>query len=66
MDAPSLETVKVRLDGALSTVTKLRASLLIAGSWTRWLLRVPSNSNDSGTMILRKGSKEGFMKSDNG
>jgi len=31
VDAPSLETFKVMLDGALSTLTELKMSLLIAG-----------------------------------
>jgi len=31
VDAPSLETFKVRLDGALSTVVQLKMSLLTAG-----------------------------------
>jgi len=32
-DAPSLETFKVRLDGALSNLIELRMYLLIAGGW---------------------------------
>jgi len=43
VDAPSLETFKVRLDGALSNLTKLKISLLTGGGagvgrvegWTR-------------------------------
>ena len=31
VDAPSLEIFKVRLDGALSNLIKLKVSLLIAG-----------------------------------
>jgi len=31
VDAPSLETLKVRLDGALSNLTELKMSLVIAG-----------------------------------
>jgi len=31
VDAPSLETFKVRLDGALSTLIQLKMALLIAG-----------------------------------
>ena len=33
--APSLETFKVRLDGALSNLTELKMSLLIAGGLAR-------------------------------
>ncbi|KAK4831497.1 hypothetical protein QYF61_018081 [Mycteria americana] len=33
VDAPSLETFKVRLDGALSNLIWLKMSLLIAGGW---------------------------------
>ncbi|KAK4829894.1 hypothetical protein QYF61_007286 [Mycteria americana] len=52
VDAPSLETFKVRLDGALSNLIQLKMSLLIAGGgWTRWPLKVPSNPNHS--MILQ-------------
>jgi len=47
VDAPSLETFNVRLDGALSNLIQLKMSLIIAGAWTRWPLKVPSNSNYS-------------------
>ena len=50
VDAPSLETLKVRLDGVLSTWWICRCPCSLQGSWTRWTLRVPSDSNDS--MIL--------------
>ena len=36
VDAPSLETLKARLDEALSTLTQVKMSLLAAGGWTRW------------------------------
>jgi len=45
VDAPSLETFKFRLDGALSNLIQLKMSLL-----TRWPLKVPSNPNYS--MVL--------------
>jgi len=51
VDAPSLETPKVRLEG-LWALTELWVSLCTAGSCTRWPFRVPSNSNDS--LILGK------------
>lgn len=35
MDVLSLETVKVRLDGALSTCSTCRSLCLLQGSWTR-------------------------------
>ena len=47
VDAPSLETFKVRLDGALSNLIELKMSLLMAGGWTRWPLKVPSHPNHS-------------------
>jgi len=40
-DAPSLETLEVKLDRALSNQMKM--SLLMAGGWTTWPLKVPSN-----------------------
>ena len=42
-----LEIFKVRLDGALSTWWSCRCPCSVQGSWTRWPLRVPSNSNDA-------------------
>ena len=47
MGALFLETLKVRLDGALSTWCSCRCPCSLQGIWTRWSLRVPSNSNDS-------------------
>ena len=35
VDAPSLETLKARLDGALSNLLWLKTSLLVAGRFTR-------------------------------
>jgi len=35
VDAPSLGTFKVRLDGALSNLIELKMALLTARSWTR-------------------------------
>ncbi|KAK4823751.1 hypothetical protein QYF61_006047 [Mycteria americana] len=35
VEAPSLETFKVRLDGALSNLIWLKVSLLLQGGWTR-------------------------------
>jgi len=35
VEAPSLETFKARLDGALSNLTELKMSLLTAGGWAR-------------------------------
>jgi len=48
-DVPSLEIVKVSLDGTLSTWSSICVSVHFR-QWTRWPLRVPSNSNNS--MIL--------------
>jgi len=50
VDAPSLETFKAKLDGALSSVIELKMSLLTAGAWNTRPLKVPSNPNHS--MIL--------------
>jgi len=52
VDAPSQETFKVRLDGALSTLIELKMSLLTAGGWARWPLKDPSNPNYSESVIL--------------
>jgi len=49
-NAPSLETFQARLDGALTNLIWLKMSLLIAGGWTRWHLKVLSHPNYS--MIL--------------
>ena len=46
-DAPSLEPFQARLDGALSTLIRLQMSLLTAGGWARWPLKVPSNPQRS-------------------
>jgi len=47
VDAPSLQTFKVRLDGALSNPINLKMALLIAVGLTRWPLKVPSMPNYS-------------------
>ena len=47
---PSMETFKARLDQALSNLIYLWCPCSLQGSWTRWPLKVPSNSKDS--MIL--------------
>jgi len=44
-DAPSLEPFQARLDGALSTLIQLKMSLLTAGGWAGWPLKVPSHPN---------------------
>jgi len=48
---PKLWDIQVRLDGALSTWSSCRCPHSLQGGWSRWLIRVPFNSNDS--MILR-------------
>ena len=45
VEAPSLVTFQARLDGPLSNLIQLKMSLLTAGCWTRWPLKVPSNPN---------------------
>ena len=42
-----LQTFLVRLDVALSTLMELWCPRSLQGSWTRWPLKVPSNSNAS-------------------
>ena len=41
VNVPSLETFKTRLDGALSNLTKLKMSLLTAGSWDEMAFKGP-------------------------
>ncbi|KAK4825324.1 LOW QUALITY PROTEIN: hypothetical protein QYF61_026843 [Mycteria americana] len=50
VDAPSLEPFQVRLAGALSNLLWLEMSLLVAGGWTGWPLKVPSHPNRSVTL----------------
>jgi len=50
VDSQSLEAPKVRLDRPLSTWCNCRCPYSLQRHWTRWPLRVLSNSNDS--MIL--------------
>jgi len=51
VDAPSLETPKVRLDGALSNLIYLWVSLFAAGGLDQMALKVPSNSGNSMKII---------------
>jgi len=50
VDAPSLETLKVRLNRSLSTWWSRQCPCSVQGSWAGWSLRTPSNSSNS--MIL--------------
>jgi len=54
VDAPSLGTLKVRLDGALSNLIYLWVSLFTAGGWCR----VPLDSTNSKTVIQKPGEIE--------
>ena len=47
VNAPSLQTLKVRLDQALGNLIHLWCLCSLQGSWIRWSLEVPSNSEDS-------------------
>ncbi|KAK4812137.1 hypothetical protein QYF61_000978 [Mycteria americana] len=47
VEALSLGTFKVRLDGTLSNLVQLKMSLLLQGGWTRWPVKVPSNPKHS-------------------
>jgi len=47
VDAPSLETLKARFEGALGNLIQVKMSLLTAGGWAGWPLEVPSNPNHS-------------------
>ena len=42
VDTPSLETLRVRLDEALTTLIQF-CHCSLQGSWTRWPLKDPSN-----------------------
>lgn len=50
VDAPSLQTPRIRAGRGSVHPRDLQVSLFTAGSCARWLLRVPSNWNDS--MVL--------------
>lgn len=54
VNAPSVEALKVRLDGALSTWLSCRHPRSLQGSWSRWPLSVRSNSNDSMIHMVSK------------
>ena len=57
-ECPILGDVQgVRLDGALSTWWRCRCPCSLQDSWTRWPLRIPSNSNDS---VLLKGGWKNY------
>ena len=47
VNALSLVTFRVRLNWALSTWLSCRCPCSLQRSWTRWPLKVPSNSNNS-------------------
>jgi len=47
VEALSLGTFKARLDGALINLIQLKTSLLTAGGWARWPLKVASNPKHS-------------------
>ena len=47
VDAPSLEALKARLDGALSNLVQREVFLLIQGGWNQVILKVSSNPNHS-------------------
>jgi len=44
VEALPLEMLNVRLNGSLSTWSSCRCACSLQGCWTRWPLRVPSNS----------------------
>jgi len=50
VDAPSLEVLKAKLDGALGSQSWWAAALLTAGFGAGWSFEVPSNPSHS--MIL--------------
>jgi len=45
VNTPSLEALRARLDGAVSTLVYREVSLPIAGGWNYVILKVPSNPN---------------------
>lgn len=52
VDTPSLEMFKAMLDRALSNLVWCKVSLTVAGGWTGWSVKVPSDSNQSVIMWL--------------
>lgn len=53
VDAPSLEVLKARLDGALGNLVWWEVSLPMAGGWNQGIFKIPSNPNHLyGPMIL--------------
>ena len=59
VEAPSLETFKFKLDGALSNLTEMYMSpRSLQGSWAGWPSKVSSNSNNPKTF---KGEHKTFQ-----
>jgi len=56
-DAPSLETFKTRLDGALSSPIQWKMSLLMAGGWTGWPGKAPPSPNHPVWSLCRCGNR---------
>jgi len=55
VDAPSLETFKARLDGALRSLIQLKMSLLIAGGLDMMIFKGPFQSKPfCSSMILHR------------
>ena len=56
VDAPSLGTVKARLDGALSNLVWLKMSLLTAGGWNHITFQAPFQPKAFCGSVKRGGS----------
>ena len=52
-DAPSLGTSQARLDGARSSLIHLKMSLLAAGGWTGWPLKVLCHPNHAVILCIK-------------
>ncbi|KAK4826836.1 LOW QUALITY PROTEIN: hypothetical protein QYF61_011644, partial [Mycteria americana] len=61
VDAPSLETFKVRLDGALSNLLELKMSLPTAGHWTRQPLKTKPTRCIQRSPPVQKAAAQPYM-----
>ena len=52
VDAPSLETLKARLERLWAPWCSCGCPCLLQGSWTRWSLRMPLSSDNSVILLL--------------
>jgi len=60
-DAPSLGTSQARLNGALSSLTQVKTSLLMAKGWTGWPGKLQSHTDHSPTLLSMAGLPFSFF-----